>query len=511
MIFSSPQFLFLFLPLALAGFWLLPTKRKKAWLILLSFVFYSIWHWQHLGLLLISVFGNYALSGTLSRTTKINRHLVLVGGISLNLLLLAVFKYTGFFLDNIRPLLGIAWRPEIILPLAISFFTFTQIAYLVDVYRDRRTHCGLSDYVFFVIFFPHLIAGPIVRHWEIVPQTRSPAWRVSWETMAPGLAMLVFGLLKKTLLADPLGGYVEIIYGAAEAGKVLNSFDAWAGTLAFGLQIYFDFSGYSDMAIGLALMFGLRFPVNFDSPYRADSIAEFWRRWHISLTRFLRDYLYIPLGGNRQGLARQCLNILVTMLLSGLWHGAGWMFLFWGALHGVFLVMHRGWSRVKEAVGWTGGHWWGKATGQVLTLLAVAVAWVFFRSSSFPAACGVIEAMFGLQGPYISDRVTDPNGPFGMFWRILGLRFIPGSLEGLDRGAYTELSKLFLAGTMLALFFPNTQQLLRRWRPVLGQISAATWELPLSGWSGFLLGIGFWLVLRTFFTARPNPFIYFNF
>jgi len=510
-IFSSPQFLFLFLPLALAGFCLLPSVGKKLWLILLSFVFYAFWHWQHLALLLASILGNYSLAEIISKDTTKSPRVVLAGGIVLNLLLLGIFKYAGFFAENIRPFLGIAWRPEIILPLAISFFTFTQIAYLVDVYRDRRAHCGLSDYVFFVIFFPHLIAGPIVRHWEIVPQIRSPAWRVSWETMAPGLAMLVFGLLKKTLLADPLGGYVEIIYGAAEAGRVLNSFDAWAGTLAFGLQIYFDFSGYSDMAIGLALMFGLRFPVNFDSPYRADSIAEFWRRWHISLTRFLRDYLYIPLGGNRQGLARQCLNILVTMLLSGLWHGAGWMFLFWGALHGVFLVMHRGWSRVKEAVGWTGGRWWGRATGQVLTLLAVAVAWVFFRSTSFPAAYGVLKAMFGLEGPYISDRVTDPNGPFGKIWQILGLRFVADSLNGLDRGSYTELSKLLLAGTALVLFFPNTQQLLRRWRPVLGQIRAAAWELPLSGWSGFLLGIGFWLVLRTFFTARPNPFIYFNF
>jgi len=511
-IFSSPQFLFVFLPLVVLGFFLFPARPlfwRKAWLVLVSLIFYGWWRWEYLLLLLVSLAGNFLLGNLLAGARPIPwRRGILTLGIAGNLGILVYFKYTGFLLHTLEPFLGLAWNPKIILPLAISFFTFTQIAYLVDVYRNPGIRYNLLDYSFFVVFFPHLIAGPIVRHWEIIPQILRRPLALSAQDLGPGVALLIMGLAKKSLLADPLGRYVDAVFQASAQGISIPSFDAWLGTAAFALQIYFDFSGYSDMALGLALFFGIRFPVNFDSPYRAGSIAEFWSRWHISLTRFLREYVYIPFGGNRQGLARQCRNILMTMLLSGLWHGAGWTFILWGGLHGLYLILHRLWANAVAQFAWPCGFKPGNLAGWGLTLVAVLLAWVFFRASSLEESWRILQTMAGARGWTISEQVTDPSGGIGRFWALLGLRFVE---PDFDAGSYTELGKRILAAAALVFFFPNSQQILARYQPCLGEIRPSRWQIPLNFWSGVLLGALFLLVIRSFFVVRPNPFIYFNF
>jgi D-alanyl-lipoteichoic acid acyltransferase DltB (MBOAT superfamily) len=295
--------------------------------------------------------------------------------------------------------------------------------------------------------------------------------------------LFLFGLYKKRLLADPIAVYANAVYGAAEAGQMVGCFDAWLGTTAFALQIYFDFSGYSDMAIGLARMFGIRFPNNFDSPYRAGSIIEFWQRWHITLTRFLREYLYYPLGGNRRGPVRQAVNIMITMLLSGLWHGAGWNFIVWGGLHGCYLLVAHEWHRFREARGWKWNHWSYRGVCVAVTFLAVLFAWVFFRAPNMPIAANVLSAMVGLQ--------SVPN------------------LAGIDYSSAVQLTAVLLA---LAFFLPNVQRLLAEYEPVLEHISAPAFlRLRLSALTGVVLGICFFAVIRIHFYAPTSPFLYFNF
>ena len=319
MIFSSWQFILVFLPLALLVYQLIPQGRtvwRKLWLTAASFIFYGYWDIDYIPLLVFSILFNYGIAEWMFRKHGRRRTgWILVLGVAVNLGLLGYYKYADFLIRSFnavtRAEIGLL---ELILPLAISFFTFTQIAYLVDVYRDQAKHYSFLDYSLFVVFFPHLIAGPIVRHWEIIPQYSPKMVRFNREDFSVGLAIFLIGLYKKLLLADPVSQVADSVFGAANSGAVLTWFDAWLGTLAYTLQIYFDFSGYSDMAIGLARMFSIKFPVNFNSPYKAGSIAEFWRRWHITLMRFFREYLYIPLGGNRCGKTRHYANILAVFL-----------------------------------------------------------------------------------------------------------------------------------------------------------------------------------------------------
>jgi D-alanyl-lipoteichoic acid acyltransferase DltB (MBOAT superfamily) len=288
----------------------------------------------------------------------------------------------------------------VILPLAISFYTFQQIAFLVDAYRGETGRPRLRDYALFVSFFPQLIAGPIVMHRELLPQLRRPDLGPTAARLAPGLTLFLVGLGKKVLVADALAPVADPVFAAAAAGEALAASDAWGAALAYTFQLYFDFSGYSDMAIGLAWMFGIRLPFNFDSPYKATSVVDFWRRWHVTLSRFLRLYLYVPLGGNRRGPARRHLNLMLTMLLGGLWHGAGWNFVLWGGLHGVYLVINHGWralrARRSGAGPAPGNAAVGRALARALTFAAVVVAWVFFRAETTPAALGMLGAMAGL-------------------------------------------------------------------------------------------------------------------
>ncbi|MDB6110762.1 MAG: rane bound O-acyl transferase family protein [Pedosphaera sp.] len=514
MFFSSWQFIFVFLPVAVLGFFLLPPRPawlRKAWLLLASLCFYGYWKVEYIPLLLFSIGFNYTVAEIITR----HRHrpitrVIFVLGIGLNLLLLGYYKYTNFILD----LLGRATqhdlgRFDIILPLAISFFTFTQIGYLADVYRNQSLHYRFLDYTLFVVFFPHLIAGPIVRHWEIIPQFAERNLKANRTDIGLGLALFLIGLYKKVLLADSVAGYVSSVYGAAEQGLNLTWFDAWLGTLAFALQIYFDFSGYSDMAIGLARLFGIKFPVNFDSPYQAASITEFWQRWHITLTRFLREYLYFPLGGNRCSPARHMLNLMVTMLLSGLWHGAGWTFVIWGGLHGMFLVVAHRWGLFVKTCGWRLNRWWYRSLSVALTFLVAMFAWVLFRAPTLPVAAKVLSTMIGRHGLTMSQEVTNPAKQPGLLWAQLGVHFVPKTFE-VD--SYTLLLELLLLMLAIAFFMPNSQQLLAAYAPALEPAQRpARLRLTLGLRDGLFLGGIFFCVLRSFYATAPSPFLYFNF
>jgi D-alanyl-lipoteichoic acid acyltransferase DltB (MBOAT superfamily) len=408
MLFHSQIFLLLFLPLALAAYYAYATRPTlRRWiLIVASILFYGYWDVRLVPLLVGSVTGNWLIAYVATRTrgrTDPGRYLPWIG-VAFNLLLLGIFKYADFFADSLAAVLGSGHRPwNIILPLGISFFTFQQISYLVDLRRGEAPLYAFTDYALYVSFFPQLIAGPIVRHHEVILQYRADPWRDGlYERLSRGLALLILGLIKKVIIADGLALIADPIYARAggAAGPVVGFADGWLAALGFTFQLYFDFSGYTDMAIGLALMFGFVLPINFDIPYRATSIRGFWRRWHMTLSRFLRDYLYIPLGGSRRGAVVQTRAALITMLLGGLWHGAGWTYVAWGGLHGVALIVNHLWRRTGLRL--PAGLAWA------LTMLFVIAGWVLFRAEDFAAALNVLEGMAGLHGPAL-DAVATVN------------------------------------------------------------------------------------------------------
>ena len=396
MLFSSYTFLFQFLPATVLAFAAARRHSPRAGILVLagaSLFFYGAWQPVYLLLLLTSVAINFGLG--LRMEDPLRRRATGTFGVVLNLALLCYFKYTNFILDSLNALTG-APLPfvNIILPLGISFFTFQQIAYLVDVMRGAKVERDIVSYTLFVSFFPHLIAGPLVHHAEMIPQFKRGRTGRSSVLAARGLAIFAAGLFKKVVIADNLAQFVSPVFTHLDAGGAVTTPWAWLATLAYTLQIYFDFSGYSDMAVGLALLFGIRLPVNFRSPYKATSIVDFWRRWHITLSRFLRDYLYIPLGGNRLGEPRRYLNLIVTMLLGGLWHGAGWTYLAWGGLHGAYLAVNHFWQRLTHGTRASSAAL-TKLAGWVVTFAAVVVAWVFFRAATFAGAWRMIRAMVG--------------------------------------------------------------------------------------------------------------------
>lgn len=341
MLFNSYAFIFGFLPITLLLFFAISQlssyKWAKLWLIVASIFFYGYWNVAYLPLLLLSIAVNYYLGKTISEVepkSKLAGFLLLLG-LCTNLGLISYYKYAGFFVASANHLLGLNFAiPVIVLPLGISFYTFTQIAYLVDSYRGETEEYDFPTYTLFISFFPQLIAGPLLLHNELIPQfQKARSFALIPENLVRGLAWFCLGLAKKLLIADTVSVLVAPVFDHASQVSLL---EAWLGSLSYTLQLYFDFSGYSDMAIGLALMMNIQLPINFDSPYKATSIVDFWRRWHITLSRFLRNYLYIPLGGNRRGEICRYVNLFITMLLGGLWHGAGWTFVVWGGLHGVF-------------------------------------------------------------------------------------------------------------------------------------------------------------------------------
>ncbi len=394
MLFNSYLFIFLFLPIALIGYFALGRLGNLApviWLALASLVFYSVSNWQFVLLLLASVAFNYGVGLLLlsKRLRAVPRFTVLTVGVAGDLLVLGYFKYAGFLAANLNAIFSTGFAVNILLPVGISFYTFTQIAFLVDAYSGKVARYALPHYALFVTYFPHLIAGPILHHKDMIPQfERAAAKRPDAHLILCGLIIFAIGLFKKTCLADGIQPLVALAFG-----PTAPSFDqAWIGALAYTFQLYFDFSGYSDMAIGLSLMFGIFLPLNFNSPYKAMSIIDFWRRWHMTLSQFLRDYLYIPLGGNRRGRTLRYVNLMITMVLGGLWHGAAWTFVAWGALHGAYLCINHAWNNYGPAVAPRFARL-ANIAAFILTFLSVVVAWVFFRADSMSTALYVLSKM----------------------------------------------------------------------------------------------------------------------
>ena len=399
MIFNSYEFIFLFLPLLVIVYFFLISKRlliaAKGLLIFSSFFFYSWWNIAYLPLLLTSLLFNYIIGNSLNENiaSRVSKKFLLLFGIASNVAFLGYFKYADFFIENINtvftssmPLLRLA------LPLGISFITFQKIAYLVDSYRGTTKEYNFFNYILFVSFFPQLIAGPIVHHAEIMPQFDCKRNLIKqYDNIAMGTFIFAIGLFKKVVLADTFALWANTGFNAATN---LSLIEAWATSLSYTFQLYFDFSGYTDMAIGSALLFNIKLPLNFNSPYKALTIQDFWRRWHMTLSRFLRDYIYIPLGGNRHGNLSMYSNLLATFIIGGFWHGAGWTFIFWGALHGIALVVQRIWHnfhiKMPSFIAW------------FITFNFVNVAWVFFRAKTWQDAVAIIESMFKIDSIIIS-------------------------------------------------------------------------------------------------------------
>ncbi len=391
MLFNSQVFLVLFLPVTIVGYYLLANRSewRMRWLLLASLVFYGYWDVRFLPLLLTSVAVNWLLASLYGK----RRHpALLLAGVAANLLIIGVFKYANFIAGNLVLATGNTFAPwDIVLPLGISFFTFQQISYLLDLHRGQAPVYPFRQYALYVTFFPQLIAGPIVRHNELIGQFGLAPWRDGHaERMSRGAILFLIGLIKKVILADGMAEIATPLFKLVAAGKILTLAEAWVAAGAYTLQLYFDFSGYSDMAIGLGLLFGFTIPINFNAPYVALSVRDFWRRWHITLSRFLRDYLYIPMGGNRFGIPRQMAALMITMLLGGLWHGAGWTFVIWGGWHGVGLVVNHFWEKTGVRLP-RGAAWF-------LTMLFVIFGWVVFRSDTLGQAGTMLSTMTGWHG-----------------------------------------------------------------------------------------------------------------
>lgn len=408
MIFSAFDFVFIFLPIVFAGFFMVSHAAGRdaaiVWMIGGSFLFYGWGIHAHILIFILSIAGNFIFGRAIRRIQAANNDgaakTLAATGVILNLALLGYFKYIDFFRETLNALLGTSFvLTHLVLPLAISFFTLQQIAYLIDTYRGVATEYRFINYVLFVSFFPHLIAGPIVHHAEIMPQfEKKRVFRFHPGLVAQGLTIFFLGLFKKVGIADNLAPFSDAFFAAVHSGATPSLLESWIGALAFGLVIYFDFSAYSDMAIGLARIIGIRFPDNFNAPYQATNIIDFWRRWHMTLSRFLRDYVYIPLGGSRLGETRRTVNLMATMLIGGLWHGASWTFVVWGGLHGLYLSINHAWNRAK-----LGGI--GPWPGRLLTFLAVTVAWVFFRAQTFTDAWTILGGMAGVHGVLLPAQI----------------------------------------------------------------------------------------------------------
>jgi alginate O-acetyltransferase complex protein AlgI len=466
MLFNSYVFLFAFLPAVLVGWWGLRSKNLRlAFLTVASWVFYAWWDWRFLSILLASTSVDYVAGRLISNTDdERRRRLILAASLSVNLGILAYFKYADFFLsslDGIASALGIPVdvpSVDIVLPIGISFYTFNSMSYTIDVFRRKIDATpNVLEYSTFVALFPHLIAGPIVRFTDICDQLKRPFVSLTSRMASVGLFFLACGLAKKLLLADQLNPYVDHLFANASG---LGFVSAWAAALGYSLQLYFDFSGYSDMAVGLAWLLGFRFPQNFNSPFKAQNISDFWRRWHMSLSRWIRDYLFIPLGGSRGGIAMTTRNLVITMFLGGLWHGAAWTFVVWGLVHGAYLGGHA----VLSRAGLTPR---SPAVNRAITFLLVVAAFVIFRAPDLSTAGDVLSSMIGLGGMDSQAALQD---------------FVPFK---------------FAALVAALLVFVN--------------VAPNTWEIRFTPRLAYALVLGAIAAAAVMSIASPHPFIYFQF
>jgi len=451
MLFNSYEFIFAFLPLVLIFYFYLNSigqnRLSKLFLVSASLFFYAWWNVNYLPIILASMVFNYFVGKYLNHKNR-HKKKMLTLAIILNLSLLSYFKYYDFFIENFNLLFNLnSGLLYLALPLAISFFTFQQIAYLVDSYRGETKEYDFLNYSLFVTFFPQLIAGPIVHHKEMMPQfAQNTNNRINFTNIAMGVFIFSMGLFKKVVIADTFSIWATAGFDVA---PTLNLVEAWVSSLSYTFQLYFDFSGYTDMAIGIALLFNIKLPINFNSPYKALSIQDFWRRWHITLSRFLRDYIYIPLGGNRKGELFTYTNLMITFILGGLWHGAGWTFLFWGFLHGAALVIHRIWSKLGFKL-WTWLAWF-------ITFNFINIAWVFFRAKEWDDAIKVLGSMFSLDYIVLPNALISSLGFLEEFGVSFG--FFCANIATSGVGDYLFVW-LFL-GFIVILFFKNSSEKLQ--------------------------------------------------
>ncbi len=493
MLFNSYEFLFFFLPITLVGYFLLNNRRltvaANSWLLFASLFFYGWWNIVYLPLILGSILFNYTIGSLIADTDTLKKQVVskkaiFVSGIVVNVLFLGYFKYMDFFIGNVNA----AFRTNlpllhIVLPLGISFFTITQIAFLVDAYEGLVEEKKLLNYALFVTFFPHLLAGPILHHKEMMPQfdrTRNKV--LTYKNLSLGFYLFFIGLFKKIILADQFSIWAKAGFDTA---TTLNLFEAWVASIAYTFQLYFDFSGYSDMAIGVGLMFNIRLPINFNSPYKATSIIDFWKRWHITLSNFITTYLYTPIvrSFSKITFTKSMVAIFIAMFISGLWHGAGWTFILWGSLHGAALVVNHYWKKLKikmpAVVGW------------FLTFNFVNFAFVFFRARDWKDAMKVFKGMFGMNGvvlPRSFDKLSflaDLNVKFSKDW----LDAAKGDVH-VDTVLWTTL-----VAFILIVMAKNSNQLTNEFRP---------------GWKcfAFIVIVAFWAL---FDMNKVSEFLYFQF
>jgi len=487
MLFNSYEFIFLFLPITFFIYFYLSSKRlivgAKAFLVFASLFFYSWWNIIYLPLILSSILFNFAIGVSLSKDNvlknKLSKKTILTFAIVCNLVLLGYFKYTDFFISNANIMLNSNIDLlHIILPLGISFFTFTQIAYIVDAYRGEAKEMDYLSYSLFVTFFPHLLAGPILHHKEMMPQFNATKnFAKNYKNIAAGIFLFSIGLFKKVVIADTFAVWATNGFDKAE---VLNLIEAWATSLSYTFQLYFDFSGYTDMAIGIALLFNIKFPINFNSPYKATNIQDFWRRWHITLSRFLKDYIYIPLGGNRKGETRTYLNLFFTFLIGGLWHGAGWTFIFWGFLHGAALVIHRAWQKINFKL--------NRILAWFITFNFINISWIFFRAKDWDSAIKVLSSMLGFNDIVLPEKIAIKLN----FLSNYGISF--GEVT-MHIGDGSKNLNWILAAFVLILVFKNSNQRAKNFKENKSMILFTV----------FLLFFGILSV------TRVSEFLYFNF
>lgn len=517
MLFNSFEFIFTFLPITLLGFFLIGKFDRKdvatTWLVVASLFYYGWWNPNYLVLISSSMVFNFWIGTSLNHDSKTARHRkqFLAFGVSANLCLLGYFKYANFFVDNLNLISGGNYNLErIILPLAISFFTFQQIAYLVDAYRGETKEYRFIHYCLFVTFFPQLIAGPIVHHKEMMPQFSKPSvYRPQAANFAIGLTVFSIGLFKKVILADTLGEYARPVFAFAETAHSMSLFEAWGGALAYTFQLYFDFSGYADMAIGVARMFGIKLPLNFNSPYKATNISIFWQRWHMTLSRFLRDYLYFPLGGNRKGEARRSLNLFVTMTFGGMWHGAGWTFIFWGVLHGLYLTVYHLWAKLLGKSKRQGTKEAGRIKrtfARALTFIAVVIGWVLFRAESFSGAWSMLKGMAGVNGIEFPSQFRSLLKPLAD-----QLDFISISSQGGVQSFPNNWGFVWIVVAMaIAMGLPNTQE-------IVGEVQFKNRRAAPSNKIRFSQNLGWGAMIATlamysvFSINKLSEFLYFQF
>jgi alginate O-acetyltransferase complex protein AlgI len=497
MLFNSYIFIWLFLPIVWGGFFLAARYRNEAaaaWLALASLFFYGYWDTHYVPLLLLSITVNYQIGKQISKYIENQLQgrakFWLLSGLVFDLGLLGYYKYTGFLLNSWIDITGSAASiPEIMLPLGISFFTFTQIAYLADCYKGIVKERNPVHYLLFITYFPHLIAGPILHHKQMMPQfAQEKTYIISQENIAVGLTIFAIGMFKKIVIADSFPEYANPVFAVGKHTGALSFQDAWLGVLSYTLQLYFDFSGYSDMAIGLSRLFGIKLPLNFNSPYKSTSMIDFWNRWHMTLSQFLREYLYFTLGGNKLGKTRRLINMMITMFLGGLWHGAGWTFVVWGCMHGAFLVTNHLFREAFPINSNPSRRWHASARsliGWVITALAIVFSMAVFRATSLTDAMTIIQAMLGMTAGAAAP--------------------ISKIVDHADDGW-----NMVILVSLIAVFAPNTQEIMSKFHPAWDAVTTQTrllWQPKpaLAIFAGLALGLSIVNI------GQVSEFLYFQF